>query len=272
MIEIKPLDSIDALQPLKLAYMEQVAAPLDGMWLQGFVPFARHYGLYADSTLVGFCCVNEEGYMLQFHLQPQYRDEAATTFSQLFTSGDAPTGTINGAFASTAEPQYFSLCLDHFSNFTVNALMYQLLHNAAADPARNPYMELTAADIDELDDLVDFVHRNLGASREWLTEYYTNLINRTEVFCHKNNGGLLAIGECRGYDEYQTTYVDLGVIVDQSARGRGLATKVLRQLVALSLNRGLTPICSTESGNIPAQKAISRAGFFAPHRIVRFDV
>ncbi len=272
MIKIKPVDSIDALKPLKLAYIEQCTAPLDGMWLQGFVPFARHYALYADATLAGFCCVNEEGYMLQFYLLPRYREEAASTFRQLFRSGDAPTGTINGAFASTAEPQYFSHCLDLFSTFSVNALMYQLLDKAAVQPARSPFIELTAADTDELDSLVDFVHRNLGASREWLTAYYTNLLNRNEVFCHWNDSALLAVGECRGYDEYQTDYVDLGVIVDQSARGRGLATNVLRQLVVYSSERGLTPICSTESGNIAAQKAIRRAGFVAPHRIVKFDV
>jgi hypothetical protein len=41
---------------------------------------------------------------------------------------------------------------------------------------------------------------------------------------------LLATGEIRGYDVFQTDYVDIGVIVTESERGKGLATQVLRQL------------------------------------------
>jgi hypothetical protein len=39
------------------------------------------------------------------------------------------------------------------------------------------------------------------------------------------DGRLLVIGEFRDFAEYQTAYTELGVIVDESARGRGLGTK-----------------------------------------------
>ena len=82
---------------------------------------------------------------------------------------------------------------------------------------------------------------------------------------------MLTIGECRGYVEFQMDYADLGVIVAESERKKGVATNVLRRLVTITKAKELKPICSTESANIGAQKAISRAGFFAGNRIVQFD-
>ena len=130
---------------------------------------------------------------------------------------------------------------------------------------------MTVAKSEQLSEMVDFAKINVGAPEQWLTGYYTNLINRRELFGFWQNGRLLAAGESRGYDEYQTDYADLGVIVDESARGNGLATNVLKQLTIITEDKGLKPILSTEKNNIGAQKAISRAGFFAGNRIVQFD-
>jgi predicted acetyltransferase len=83
---------------------------------------------------------------------------------------------------------------------------------------------------------------------------------------------LLAIGKIRGYDVFQTDYVDIGIIVTESERGKSLATQVLRQLADMNETNGLKSICSTEKGNIGALKAISRTGFFASNRIFQFHV
>lgn len=73
------------------------------------------------------------------------------------------------------------------------------------------------------------------------------------------------------FDEYQTEYADLGMIVAQSQRGKGIATQVLSWLIHSANGRGLSPICSTESGNLGAQKAIKRAGLMAQNRIVQIE-
>lgn len=119
--------------------------------------------------------------------------------------------------------------------------------------------------------LVAFTNEVIGAPKEWLIGYFDNLIKRRELFCVSDNGRVIASGECRGYDVYQTDYADLGMIVAESERGKGLATTVLKELVTIAGAKGLKPICSTEAGNMAAQKAITRAGFVAPHRIVQFD-
>jgi len=125
--------------------------------------------------------------------------------------------------------------------------------------------------MDGLPETLGFVKSNVELPEQWLIGYLTNLIERQELFGYWRDGRLMATGESRGNDEYQVEYADLGVIVAESERRKGIATRVLQRLVAITEAKGLIPICSTEKSNIGAQKAISRAGFFAGHRILQFE-
>ena len=267
MMETRKVESIDQLNELKTQYMDQTTGPLDGMWLCGFVPISSHFGFYEDDELVGFCCVNEEGYLLQFFLRSEDQAPSSEVFGALL-KGNSAVGQIKGAFVSTAEPQYLSLCLDSFSAFKVNALMYRR-DKTSSDGSQA--IELRLVEMDQLPETVRFVKSNVELPEQWLIGYLTNLIHRRELFGYWRDGRLLATGESRGYDEYQLEYADLGVIVAESERGKGLATRVLQRLVAITEAEDLDPICSTEKTNIGAQKAISRAGFFAGHRILQFE-
>jgi len=268
-MQVKKMESTDGLTELKKLYMKQTTAPLDGMWLCGFVPMASHFGFYEDDEPVGFFCVNDEGYLLQFFMNQENRSQSSQLFESILHGDHSPTGKIKGAFVSTAEPDYLSLCLDRFSRIEVNALMYQRDGGFKEEPQENA-LALTTVESSQLSEAVDLAVASIGASAEWLNGYFTNLINRQELFGVWENGQLIATGESRGYDEYQTEYADLGVIVAESVRGRGLATQILKQLDAMNKASGLKSICSTEKSNVAAQKAIGRAGFFASNRIVQF--
>jgi RimJ/RimL family protein N-acetyltransferase len=268
-MQVKKIESTDVLSELKKRYMQQTTAPLDGMWLTGFVPMANHFGFYEDNQLVGFCCANDEGYLLQFFVNRNYQNQSSQLFESIVHGDDSQAGPIKGAFVSTAEPHYLSLCLDRFSKFEVNSLMYQLDDRRDEQP---PEAALTMPTVqsEQLTGAVEFATAAIGAPAEWLSGYYANLIHRQELFGVWENGQLIATGESRGYDDYQTQYADVGVIVAQSQRGNGMATKILRQLVNLNEANGLKSICSTEKTNVAAQKAIGRAGFFASNRIIQF--
>nr|WP_260115535.1 GNAT family N-acetyltransferase [Vibrio sp. SS-MA-C1-2] len=131
--------------------------------------------------------------------------------------------------------------------------------------------ELALAQPEQLTQFVEFAATNIGAPEQWLAGYFENLISRNELFGYWKEGELFATGECRLFDEYQTEYADLGMIVAQSQRGNGIATHVLNWLVNSANQRNLTPICSTESGNLGAQKAIKRAGLLPLNRIVQIE-
>jgi GNAT superfamily N-acetyltransferase len=277
-MKIEILESPGSLDPLKELYIRETTAPLDGMWLFGFLPMADHYGFFDGEICVGFACVNQEHKLLQFFLRRSHQHHAGELFASLLRGDGGGRAPVQGAFVSTAEPHYLSLCLDHFGTFKVNARMYQ---REAPSPALAPQgllegsperWQLVAIEASELAEVVAFAVESTGAPEAWLAGYYTNLIGRGELFGVREGEPLVALGESRGNDRVQVECVDLGVIVCPSARGRGLATHVLRRLAAANDARGLRSICSTESGNIAAQRAITRAGFFAYNRIVEFGV
>lgn len=267
MLNIEQVEYVDQLSDLKQQYMAQTTAALDGMWLTGFVPMAKHYVLREDGQAVGFYCVSGEGYLLQFFVTDACLSRASELLGRVLDDEASPSGKIAGAYVSTAEPHWLSLCLDRFPSHEVNAIMYRL----GAEPAAVEDVELKPLDRGQLTRAVEFAVAAIGAPEQWLQGYYGNLIERQELYGVWNIDQLIATGESRGYDEYQTGYADLGVIVGESARGRGLATRVLSQLAVRNTERGLRSICSTERANKAARKAIVRAGFLPIHRIVRFE-
>jgi predicted acetyltransferase len=269
MIKIESIETLVELSEFKKAYFEQSSEALDGMWHFGFVPMAKHWGFYIKEVLVGFCCVNDEGYMLQFYLKPDSQLDEQGLFTLIAEQNSSIIGAVKGAFVSTAEPHYIALCLDNSSTFTVNALMYQLAPKEVNK--ENKYLDMELATLDQLTDFVRFSTTNTGAPEQWLKGYYSNLIERKELLGYWRTGQLIAAGECRLFDEYQTEYADLGMIVLQSERGKGIAGKVLTYLVKRAQEKGLKPICSTEKNNIGAKKAILRAGLLPTNRIVQFE-
>jgi predicted acetyltransferase len=269
MLNIKEIESLNEITKLKKLYFEDTTAPLDGMWHFGFVPMAKHFGLYLKEKLIGFFCINDEGYLLQFFVESNKRALASELFTLIIEKGSVEVGQVKGAFVSTAEPTYMVHCLDNSSRFTLNALMYQYIPDFFDEHNENIKMHL--ASTKQLSEFVTFASSNIGAPEHWLNGYYSKLIERNELFGYWNNDELLATGECRLFDEFQTVFADLGIVVAQSERGRGIAKQVLGFLIKHAFSKGLKPICSTESSNIGAQKAISGVGFVSYHRIVKFE-
>ncbi|MGI9874164.1 GNAT family N-acetyltransferase [Vibrio chagasii] len=274
MLDIKIITTLSDLNELKTAYFGDSTAPLDGMWHFGFVPMSDHYGFYENDILVGYCVLNGEDYLLQFFLTPTASANIADLFTLIIENNSSVIGEVKGAFVSTAEPQYLSLCMDNTESFIkVNAMMYR--QNQESDASRHSGriedIEMTLATEEQLNTLVEFASSAIGAPKEWLTGYYSNLIARQELWGYWENESVLATGECRKFDEHQTQFADLGMIVAQAERGKGLATRVLNFLTQHANRQGLEAICSTESSNIGAQKAIARAGLSSKNRILQFD-
>lgn len=269
MVNIKKIESLSELNKFKKQYFEQATSPLDGMWHFGFAPMALHFGFYIKGQLVGYCCINDEGYLLQFYLEPISHRFSQALFTLIAQQNSNVIGPVKGAFVSTAEPEYLSLCLDNSSTFNVNSFMYQ--HSGSRDNKLNDVIDMHIANESQLDEFVEFAVHNIGAPEQWLNGYYTNLISRKELFGYWFEGKLIAAGECRLFDEYQTDYADLGMIVAKSERGQGIAKKVLSFLTTHASSKGLKAICSTEASNIGAQKAIMNASFSSVNRIVQFE-
>ncbi len=87
------------------------------------------------------------------------------------------------------------------------------------------------------------------------------------IFVLREEGKLIATSECR-ISKTQKPYADLGMIVAEEHRRKGVGSLYLALTKAFCCERDISPICSCEADNIGSKKAITRAGFVSRHRIV----
>lgn len=248
------------MKDLKQGYLDQLIAPLDGMW-GSFVDSGDHFSVRFGGAIVGYFVINAEKKLLQFHLQSGH--DASNIFAEVLKE----TG-CTGAFVATFEFPFLALCMDHQQSIVVNAFMYQLDQVASIEPGLfSEQTEFRLAEKDELNLAVEFCFQTLGANRDWLQEYLEERIDGRELFGLWQNGLLIATGECRP-SSTQSPVADLGMIVSKDHRGQGIATNILKRLVQHCHKNEWVPICSTESENKAAQKSISRSGFVSYHRIL----
>ena len=250
----------DEIAGLKSEYLSTLSAPLDGMW-EAFADMATKWLFLLEGEPVGYAAVNGNRQILQFFLRKKF--EARELFIQLIKEQD-----VTGAIVPTCDPSTVALALDQQKSVSVNAIMYHMQNMSALEPAKFPVgSDFQLVTGGALDQAVEFAHKTLGASEEWLSGYFGNLVDREELFSLQSNGELIATGECRVSD-CQKGIADVGMVVGKSHRRSGIATNVLRALSHHARSKGLRPICSTETNNLGAQKAISRAGFISQHRIL----
>jgi RimJ/RimL family protein N-acetyltransferase len=268
MISVIHQTNIDTCDQLKAKYLKRITAPLDGMWLGGFIPNAQHYSFHEDSNLVGYCCVNDDRYLLQFFLEDSHYNSGAALLEELLANNHKVLTDIAGAFVSTAEPDYLSICFDNFGEFNVHTYMYNLADHLNSEITNQNEKILRLVKPEQISEIVDFEVATLGMPEDWLQQYSSNLIKNKELFGYWNNNKLVAVGECRA--SKIPGYSDLGVIVDRNSRGKGLATRILQELSQITVAAGKKPICSTEIDNIGARRAIEKAGFLANNRIIQF--
>lgn len=243
-------------------YLLSTMVPLDGMWENAFFPMAIHSKIVHDKQSIGFCSINAEGKLLGFNVDDSALQRAA--FSQCIEELEP-----SGAFASTAEPAYLSLCADHQISMSVNALMYVENDEHQIAPSTPSGTNVRAARPDDLEVAISFGVAAIEANREWLSGYFDERIKKNELFGLWAGTELIATGECR-MSPNQPQVADVGMIVGAGYRKRGLATFMLQYLRSIGRHKELELICSTESSNIGAQKAIERAGFVSRHRILEF--
>ena len=248
------------LSSLKQDYLDGLIAPIDGMWAS-FVSMADHYAIICGEDIVGYTAINAEHIMLRFYVEKGH-DQAAL-FAQIVDEI-----SVKGAVVATQELEYLSLCLDNQNSVSVNALLYHCAADTELEAAIFPDgTDLRAITKGELQTAVDFAVAVLGAPEGWLQGYYSDRIEGEELFGLWQGDVLIGTGECRPSAD-QKPYADLGMVVSPDYRGQGLATAILREMLHDCRLRALSPVCSTESANAAARKAITNAGFESQMRLL----
>lgn len=256
--------SADNIAEMEQTYLSDCAAPLDGMW-QSFVEMAEVTEISQNQSPIGYAAINGDKELLRLHVAEQI--DPTPVLKSLIDKQN-----LVGAVVSTAEPRALACLLDVQATLSVSAIMYHMPSPQSDLLAAFPIgTELRPVDADALEQVADFGHRTLGASLDWLLSYFSGLIGRGELYALRRDNEILSTGECRRNNR-QPQVADVGMIVGKAHRRQGIATEMLKALAQKARDQKLAPICSTETDNLGAQKAITAAGFVSYHRIlnVRF--
>ena len=250
------------IQRLRDDYLHTLVAPMDGMWERAIIAHATFWEIQDQKQYVGYFCIASNNDLLCFHLVENYQARAQEIFCWIIS-----TYGIQRAIASTIEPLYFSLCLDVQKSITLHSYLFR-----DSKPVEQPFSlnngVFRKAEKNELDDIVRFYQVNTEGSGEWIEAFLHARLNREELFVLLDQQTLVATGECIP-SQKQPPYADLGMVVAQSYRGRGLGSSMLTQLKKHCYEAGWKPICSCEAANHASKRAIEKAGFISEHRIVR---
>lgn len=256
------LEHSDAIQQIRDDYLRTLVAPMDGMWEGTVITQATFWEIQDQGQHAGYFCIGPDNYLLRFHLLESYQDRAEEIFRWIIS-----TYGIQRAIASTIEPLYFSLCLDIQVSMTLHSYLFR--DNKRIEPSSNLFNStFRKVEKRELEDMARFYRANTEGPGEWVEAFLHERLNREELFAFYDQQTAVATGECIP-SQKQAPYADLGMVVGQSYRGRGLGSSMLIQLKKHCYEAGWKPICSCSADNHASKKAIEKAGFISGQRMMK---
>ncbi len=244
----------------RAAYLAQLVAPMDDMWAV-FADMAAPHALMMGEQVVGSCCVDEEGQLLRFYVQPRFQHHATALLRMAL--GELKAARL---IVCTLDPRYLSAALD----LATKVESHTLLFAPVTEPEGPGLQDLALGDSGDHQRIVDFQAEAIGAPRDFLDYYVRERLERQEMLLFEEGSELVSVGELRR-DQRQPGIAHVGMVVHAEQRGKGIATRMLSSLVTRTRAEGLAPYCSTEVTNFAARRAIERAGFRANHRLLRVE-
>lgn len=253
-------DITKPIEEFRARLYRDLKAPIDAMWELLYIPSSQHYLISDNNDTIGYCCVNDQGALVQIYLQNEFRVAMNQVIKALISSK-----TISSASLSTNEPTAFNACLLIASSKQANTFCYEHNNEMAV---LNSAQKLEVATPDDIPAIKSFFKEQVGMDDSF--GYTENLVSRKELFQVKEGDVIVATSE-RRISDTQPNIVDLGIIVNRNFQGKGIATKVLQQQANRVLELGKRPICSTTIDNKASQKAIEKAGFYCSNIIFDFN-
>lgn len=256
------LEQPDVIEHIRFDYLRTLTAPMDGMWENAIISSATFWEIQVREQHAGHFCLDYNNCLLRFHLLEEYQAQAQEIFRELIS-----TFKIQHAITSTIEPLYFSLCLDVQKSVTPLSYLFRD-HRRTESSVDWSESTFRIAEKRELENIVPFYQEQALSPGEWIEAFVHTRLERAELFVWYHQQTLAAIGECIP-SQRQPPYADLGMIVAQEYRGRGLGRSILIQLKQHCYEMGWKPICSCSADNLASKKAIEKAGFLSEQRMVK---
>lgn len=258
------------LKDLKVEHLETLSAPLDAYWEEALIGFADHYEIKINGARSGFYCLNSDNQLVAFYLSKEYANHGGNALSYIINEHGVST-----ALVGTNDSYFLSLCLDVATNSRVHTLLFQDNLRISDEFTGTDHFSFELSSEDDFAEIFEHYRassgsmdiENIETGFEDLKGYVRSVMNEHHIFVLRENGKLIATSECR-ISKTQRPYADLGMIVAEEHRRKGVGSYILARTKAFCYERDISPICSCEADNVGSKKAITKAGFVSRHRIV----
>lgn len=258
MITIKKVESFEKRLNLNNEYIKTLSGPIDGFWENVVIGTSECYEIIYDNNIAGHFFVDRDKTIVQFYVSKNYFIYSPEIFEYVTESN-----IVEKAAVSTKEPAFLSLCLDYQKSLDVDMYLFNDNQNIVKELNSFNNISFRLAKIKD----INTIKNKCDTAYEG---YYENLIENNQLFVLYSSNTLLGIGEFR-IIKSNTQYGDIGVVVAEEYRRKGIATYIITQLKKHCYNNNLKPMACCDIKNIASKKTLEKSGFIANHRIININ-
>jgi GNAT superfamily N-acetyltransferase len=261
MIKLIPVKSLDEIQDQRDNYLKSLPYS-QGLNTEENVWTCSYYKIEINSTYAGYICVDSQKTLWEFYLI-----DSAQIYSQEVFKFLIEMNYIEAAESKSFDSLLMSLCFDYYIRASCNAYLFRDHTDIEYSPCGFENIKVRLATNEDLKDLAEI---NRFAED---VDFFYNLeeeIKKEEIFIFNQDREFLGAGTCKRICR-SLNYYDIGMIVAEKHRKKGLGTYIIVKLKEHCYNANKIPVCDCYYFNYPSKKTLEKAGFISKHRMVRFE-
>jgi GNAT superfamily N-acetyltransferase len=261
MIELITVKSLEEIQDQRDNYLKELPYA-QGLNTEENIWGCSYFKIEINSDYAGYLCVDSQKTLWEFYLI-----NSAQIYSQEVFKYLIETNYIVAAESKTFDSLLMSLCLDYNKKASCNAYLFRDDTDKGYLPSGLENIEMRLAGKEDLENLTEINRFTEGV------DFFYNLdeeIRKREIFIFHTNGELLGAGTCKRICR-SLNYYDIGMIVPEKHRRKGLGTYIIAKLKEYCYNNNIIPVCDCYYLNYSSKKNLEKAGFISKHRMVRFE-
>lgn len=258
MIKLEKIENKEKVNSLRDNYFKSLNEPVDGFWETVMIGNSDCYYIFYDNKNIGHLSINNEKMLLQFEIFDNF-----TTYSNEVIKYLIENSIINGAFVSTKENNYLSLCLDFLKDLSIESYLFEDIERKEIDLKGFKDLVFRYANVNDIDIIIE----KCGLPYKG---YYDELIKNGQLFVLYIKNSFLGLGEFRIH-KIHSKYADIGMIVAEEYRKKGVGTYILYKLKEHCYKNNVIPIASCDYKNIASKKTLIKAGFNNNNRIIKVE-
>lgn len=255
MIQIENVTSAEERFILSKEYIKTLASPIDGYWENVVIGNSQGYAIIYEGKKAGHFFVDSEKALVQFYILPDYFIYAPKIFEYVISSD-----IVESAAVSTKETEFLALCLDYQKSISTDCYLFTDSKKIRYELDGFKDVSFRLAKVND----IEAIKTKCDPAFEG---YYEDLIRNDELFVLYSVDILLGIGEFRIIKSNER-YGDIGMIVAEEYRKKGVGTYIITQLKEHCYRNNLKPIACCNIKNIASKNTLEKSGFISRHRIV----